>query len=205
MMPFDDVGLSGSAFVKTLRPIIGDSAYHRIRDTSAGTWKTLMKVGPVTIISTSPGTMLVQADALQWMAAIPDTSIHAIVTDPPYGLIEYEEKDHAKMRAGRGGVWRIPPSFGGSQRAPLPRFTVLTPEDRRRLERFFAQVAHGALRILAPGGHLLMASNPLLSSTVFAAIERAGFESAVRSFAWYRHFAAETAPRARKTNSPGSA
>ena len=65
---------------------------------------------------------VVNGDALRWLANVPADTIHGIVTDPPYGLIEYEDKDHEKMRAGRGGVWRIPPSFAissGSASPPL--------------------------------------------------------------------------------------
>src|SRR5580692_3450960 len=64
----------------------------------------------------------VLADTVDWLADLPPNSIHAIVTDPPYGIIEYDEKNHKKLRAGRGGVWRIPPSFDGANRSPLPRF-----------------------------------------------------------------------------------
>jgi site-specific DNA-methyltransferase (adenine-specific) len=124
----------------------------------------------------SKGVELVMADALQWMAAREESSIHAIVTDPPYGLIEFDEDEHDKLRAGKGGVWRIPPSFDGSKRTPLPRFTVLTATDRERLSTFFAAFAYQASRILVPGGHLVIASNPLVSSTTFAAIETSGLE-----------------------------
>ena len=68
------------------------------------------------------------------------------------------------------------PAFDGCQRAPLPRFTVLTAADRKRLEAFFTEFARHALRVLVPGGHLIIASNPLLSSAVFTAIERSGLE-----------------------------
>ena len=64
-------------------------------------------------------------------------SIEAVVTDPPYGLVEYSEIEQNKLREGRGGVWRIPPSFDGNKRSPLPRFTVLSREDITELERFF--------------------------------------------------------------------
>jgi hypothetical protein len=29
-------------------------------------------------------------------------SIHAVITNPPYGLIEYAAKEQGKLRAGRG-------------------------------------------------------------------------------------------------------
>lgn len=115
-------------------------------------------------------------DAVHFLSELPPCSIHAIVTDPPYGLIEYDETNTAKRRKGRGGVWRIPPSFDGAKRNPLPRFTVLTPDDMAGLHSFFAAVAFGALRALVPGGHVFIASNPLLSTMTFHALQDAGFE-----------------------------
>lgn len=119
---------------------------------------------------------LIHGDSLEVMKTMASESVHSIVTDPPYGLIEYEDGNHAKLRAGKGGVWRIPPKLNGVERAPLPRFTVLGPQDRERLALFFRAFAEQALRILVPGGHIILASNPLLSSAVFAVITRAGFE-----------------------------
>jgi DNA modification methylase len=55
------------------------------------------------------GFTLALSDCFEWMEAREANSIHAIVTDPPYGLKEYSEKEKGKLRAGRGGVWRIPP------------------------------------------------------------------------------------------------
>lgn len=118
----------------------------------------------------------VLGDTIQWLAELPPSSIHAVVTDPPYGIVEYDEKNHKKLRAGRGGVWRIPPSFDGVKRKPLPRFTVLSQDEIAALYNFFGGLADGLMRALVPGGHVLIASNPLLSSTTFHAFQRAGFE-----------------------------
>lgn len=76
---------------------------------------------------------LYRADCFEWLAAREPCSVHAIVTDPPYGLVDYTAKEQGKLRAGMGGVWRIPPSFDGHKRSPLPRFTVLTDADRKAL------------------------------------------------------------------------
>jgi site-specific DNA-methyltransferase (adenine-specific) len=103
-------------------------------------------------------------------------SIHAIVTDPPYGFREYTTDEQKKLRKGRGGVWRIPPTLDGHTRSPLPRFTVLTEADLAALERLFADFARAALRVLVPGGHVFIASNPLLSHVVTKPLVAAGFE-----------------------------
>ncbi|MFI5117599.1 MAG: DNA-methyltransferase [Terriglobales bacterium] len=118
----------------------------------------------------------VQSEALQWLSALPANSIHAVVTDPPYGMVEYDEKNHAKLRKGRGGVWRIPPSFDGATRKPVPRFTVLSKEEILNLRGFFSAVAYGLLKALVPGGHVFVASNPLISTTTFHAFMESGFE-----------------------------
>jgi len=118
----------------------------------------------------------VHADAAQWITLLPENSIHAVVTDPPYGVIEYNGCNQEKLRAGRGGVWRIPPSFDGAKRSPLPRFTILSPDDLAHLEMFFAELGKGLMRVLVPGGHIIIASNPLVSSLAFLSLQRAGFE-----------------------------
>ncbi len=42
-------------------------------------------------------------NCLEWMEARAANSIHAIVTDPPYGLKEYTATEKDKLRKGRGG------------------------------------------------------------------------------------------------------
>ena len=115
-------------------------------------------------------------DCLRWMDEQPEHTIQAIVTDPPYGLREYTTEEKRKLRSRRGGVWRIPPSFDGCQRSPVPRFTVLTELDREQLRDFFSLFAKRAFRILVPGGHLFIASSPLLSHLVYLPLMKAGFE-----------------------------
>ena len=52
---------------------------------------------------------LVLGNCLDWIREQPPHSIHGVVTDPPYGLFEYSDTQQQKLRAGKGGVWRIPP------------------------------------------------------------------------------------------------
>ncbi len=121
-------------------------------------------------------TKLFQSDCLEWFHYWPERTIHGVVTDPPYGLVEYTTKEQTKLRIGRGGVWRIPPSFDGHRRSPLPRFTTLTQAQLDDLDRFFCEWAEALLPVLVPGAHVMIASNPLLSYVVSGAITRAGFE-----------------------------
>lgn len=81
---------------------------------------------------------LYQGNCIDWLMNQSPNSIHAVVTDPPYGLFEYSNHEQEKLRSGKGGVWRIPPSFDGCVRSPLPRFTVLNREDLKQLGEFFS-------------------------------------------------------------------
>jgi hypothetical protein len=123
-----------------------------------------------------PGAALIQADAFGWLEALPDRSIHAVVTDPPYGWLEYERTDHDKLRAGRGGVWRIPPTLDGVKRGPVPRFTVLSAAHRSALRQAMCRLAQQLARVLVPGGHAVVASNPLLSTIAFEGLSDSPLE-----------------------------
>jgi len=115
-------------------------------------------------------------DAFEWLAKAPMNSIEAVVTDPPYGLVEYSDKELTKLKRGKGGIWRIPPSFDGNKRMPLPRFTVLTESDQKSLKDFFYRLACLLKCVLVPGGHVFIATNPLISSFVYESFLRTKFE-----------------------------
>ncbi len=119
---------------------------------------------------------LIRADCMSWLERQPANSYHAVVTDPPYGLLEYTEIEQTKLRTGKGGVWRIPPSFDGAKRAPLPRFTILKPTDLDAVEQFFYAWARRLLTVIVPGANVIVASNPLLSYLVSGALSNAGLE-----------------------------
>ncbi len=117
-----------------------------------------------------------QDDCLRWLKAAPRRSVHGVVTDPPYGLHEYTETQKDKLRSGKGGVWRIPPSFDGNTRAPLPRFTTLSQDDLEYLHKYFLNWAKVLRPVLVPGAHVLVACNPLVSPYISMALSKAGLE-----------------------------
>lgn len=119
---------------------------------------------------------LVHSDCMAWLRLQPPNTFHAVVTDPPYGLLEYTPNEQRKLRDGKGGVWRFPPAFDGAERSPLPRFTVLTSDDREALSGFFFRWAGLLSPTLVPGANVLVAANPLLSYVVSGALARAGLE-----------------------------
>ena len=117
-----------------------------------------------------------QMDALHWLREAESNSIHAVVTDPPFCVLEYTPSQLAKRRNGNGGVWRIPPDFDGATRQPVPRFTVLTDTDRDMMRGFFAELAGLLYDVVVPGAHVFLASTPVVSYLVYEPFIEAGFE-----------------------------
>ena len=121
-------------------------------------------------------TTLFNTDCFDWLNLQPNNSIHAIVTDPPYGLVEYSPDQLIKLRNGKGGTWRIPPAYDGSERAPLPRFTTLTSNQIEDIKVFFYKLGKLLNLKLVPGANVVIASNPLLSYMVSLALAESGLE-----------------------------
>ena len=115
-------------------------------------------------------------DAFAWLDRAESSSIEAVVTDPPYGLEEYEPDQLEKLRKGEGGIWRIPPTLDGRRRRPLPRFTVLSDVHKEALRTRFTTLAGHLMRVLVPGAHVFIATNPLVSYLVYEPFIAAGFE-----------------------------
>jgi site-specific DNA-methyltransferase (adenine-specific) len=119
---------------------------------------------------------IIHADCLEWLSRVSENSVHAVVTDPPYGLKEYDFEQLEKRARGNGGIWRIPPSFDGHTRSPLPRFTALDAQERERVRRFFVDWGRLVVRALRPGGHLFIATNAFIAQLLYSALVDGGLE-----------------------------
>ncbi|MGH7786984.1 MAG: DNA-methyltransferase [Candidatus Binatia bacterium] len=117
-----------------------------------------------------------QADSFEWLRLQRANSFHAVVTDPPFGVIEYSASELKNLRAGRG-IWRLPSTFDGFKRKPSPRFTVLDDHDRMGVLAFHLRLAPELFRVLVPGAHVMLASQCLVSHLVAQAFCMAGFEA----------------------------
>ena len=134
------------------------------------------KLRPKPKIAEAPPYQFLHIDAFEWLSSVDPRSIHAVVTDPPYGLVEYEQQQLRKRHNGNGGVWRQPPSFDGCRRSPVPRFTVLNESQRDNIRQFFEAFSRLLFPALVPGAHVFIATNPLLSHLVYGPFVSAGFE-----------------------------
>lgn len=125
------------------------------------------KVGKSTII---------HADCFDWLSGVPENTLHAVVTDPPYGVKEYDADQLEKRENGKGGIWRIPPAFDGCVRSPLPRFTALNTKERVRLRNFFVEWGKLTCRAIRPGGHVFIATNAFICQLLYDALVDGGLE-----------------------------
>ena len=116
-------------------------------------------------------------DCFDWLRDQPRNSIHGVLTDPPYGLIEFSRKELDKLRNRRGGgVWRIPPTIGGCRRDPLPRFTVLSEREKSNLREVIRDWGQALMPALTPGAQVCVAGHPMLQYLVQSGMAEAGFE-----------------------------
>jgi DNA modification methylase len=132
---------------------------------------------------------LYHGDCIEVMRSLPDSSVDAVVTDPPYGL-EFMGKGWDAPWKQAGDVIADPASVGGFQDGaggnPFSRSRIrYGREDGASVgfQLWFTEVATEALRVLKPGGHLLAFGGTRTWHRLASAIEDAGFE--VRdSIAW---------------------
>lgn len=110
---------------------------------------------------------LIEGDARVAMEALPDESIHMVLTDPPYfidGLDTDWKKGGSDAVKGTGSV-------GG-----LPVGMKFDPKQGLALQAFMGQVSKEWMRLLMPGGFALVFSQPRLAHRIAVAMEDAGFE-----------------------------
>ena len=119
---------------------------------------------------------IIHADCFAWLAAQAADTLHAVVTDPPYGVKEYDADQLEKRANGKGGIWRIPPSFDGHTARPLPRFTALNGKERARLRECFLEWGRLVCRALRPGGHVFIATNAFICQLLYDALVDGGLE-----------------------------
>lgn len=117
---------------------------------------------------------LIGSDCIEAMKALGDSSIDALVTDPPYGIRfmgkAWDTMDIAAKTDRQGNVWnaRAPSAAAGEY--------DLSPEAMVAFQGFTSEWARQAFRLLKPGGHLISFASPRTYHRMACGIEEAGFE-----------------------------
>ncbi|MCG7989397.1 MAG: site-specific DNA-methyltransferase [Candidatus Thiodiazotropha weberae] len=134
-------------------------------------------------------------NCFDWLKAQQPNSIEAVCTDPPFGIVEFLPHEMEKMRKGKGGVWRLPPTIGGSKRAPLPRFTTLNDNELAHVYHYFKEFGECLFPVLTPGAHVFLAGTPMLQHLVQRGMAEAGFEVRGAIMRLYRGFRGGDRPK----------
>ena len=121
---------------------------------------------------------LLHGDCVEVMRGLPECSVDAIVTDPPYGL-EFMGKDwDAPWKSGEV-VAVTDEATNGAFYTKGFKHGVRYSRGRAEMlafQEWFEVVASEALRVLKPGGHLLAFGGTRTYHRMACAIEDAGFE-----------------------------
>ena len=122
--------------------------------------------------------ILYAGDCIEVMRQMPEASVDAIVTDPPYGL-EFMGKDWDAPWKNDGDVLDDPASVGGFQDGaggnPYSRSRIRYGRSSG-FQEWTESWAREALRILKPGGHLLAFAGTRTYHRMASGVEDAGFE-----------------------------
>lgn len=126
-------------------------------------------------------------DCLEVLKTIPDNSIDAVITDPPYGLgfmnkewdspeklraLTQRESDRSAERKAEG---KSPTDAPFSKSVP-PGLAIKGAKEGKWFQEWCELWAVECLRILKPGGHILSFSAPRTYHRMATAFEDAGFE-----------------------------
>lgn len=124
---------------------------------------------------TEPTGRIIQGDSLVVLRTLPAESIHAVVTDPPYGL-HFMGKTWDQFGAGKNGNKKDRGGYKDGRERPHLGAGTYDPRRNAEYGRFMQAVGRELFRVLKPGGHLLMFGAPRRHHWQGVALELAGFE-----------------------------
>ena len=126
-------------------------------------------------------------DCIDVLAGLPESSVDAVVTDPPYGISfmgrQWDQPGQFGSARGDGKPRGGHANSRGSHDAMAAGSYDLSPAAMRNFQRWCTVWASECLRVLKPGGHLLSFGGSRTWHRLAAGIEDAGFEMR-DSIAW---------------------
>jgi DNA modification methylase len=124
---------------------------------------------------------LVQADCRDFLRSIPANSVHAVITDPPYGIHGMDDGWSAKDLAERAANSKAKGLVVGGMGVGMKFSTKQGP----RLQAFLRPVFKLCLAATVPGGWLVSFSQPRLLPWMALAAADAGYE--IRNINSWQH------------------
>ena len=111
---------------------------------------------------------LYQGNCLEKLGDFSNSSIHLVITDPPYfldGMGSRWDKDILEQKAAKGETIK-----------GLPVGMKFDPKQGLEFQKFYEKISKEIIRVLKPGGFFLSFSQPRLLHRMGVAVEDAGFE-----------------------------
>lgn len=146
-------------------------------------WKMLKKIGDIMVFEDRFGDLLnrvsnnnmtahdlikiILGDSREVLQQLPDSSVHMVLTDPPYfldGLDGDWDKGRDISKRGTGAVGGLPVGMKFDVRQGI------------EFQNFMQPIAKELFRILKPGGFFVSFSQPRLFHRLAIAVENEGFE-----------------------------
>ena len=136
---------------------------------------------------------LLHGDCLELLATVPDASVDALVTDPPYG-IGFMGREWDTFKPGTGATRKLMhprerarakiesdnPNIHGRHRSPALSPSQIdydyTVTGLRRFQEWTELWAHEAVRVLKPGAYAVVCGAPRAYHRMACGLEDAGFE-----------------------------
>jgi len=113
--------------------------------------------------------MIKNIDAFEFIASLPDGSVDATITDPPYFI------DGLGDEWNRDNIEELRTSTTGHIKS-LPKGMKFDVEQGKRFQEFMNKLAPEIFRVLKPGGAFISFSQARLYHRMTIAVEDAGFE-----------------------------
>lgn len=111
---------------------------------------------------------ILNGDCVERMSVIPDSSVHLVVTDPPYFIDGMGDKwDHEKLSVSKNKAGVV-----GS----MPVGMKFDRQQSYNLQSFMKPVSQEIMRVLKPGGFFISFSQARLIHRMAVAMEDEGFE-----------------------------
>lgn len=111
---------------------------------------------------------IVNGDAFEFLKSLPDNSIDACITDPPYfidNLGTEWNKEEIEQKQNKTGTIKN-----------LPKGMKFDPNQGKEFQKFASELSEEVFRVLKPGGAFICFSQARLYHRLTVAVEDSGFE-----------------------------
>ena len=124
--------------------------------------------------------MIIHGDSIERMKLLPENSVDAIVTDPPYGIgfmgKEWDNFKPSVIKEGMNKDKRPKSGIASTRRSNIARTYDTSISGSKKFQNWCEAWSREALRVLKPGAFMLVSCSTRMYHRMASGIEDAGFE-----------------------------